>query len=414
MKIAVIGAGIVGMCTAYELVQDGHEVSIFERNASVAQEASFACAGHLFPSLSHPLALPSWPHGAWLRAVLGSSPFSLGKGGSLADLRWLMGWKAPGPQFADLAATAFELCNYSQEQLHKRSTQASLVFEQAQGNLLLWPSEAAQAQHQKRLQSLKDKGLVCQQLSPEQARAVEPALHSDVAFQGASYFPQDEVGNCRQFAHLLKDKLAQAGAKLHFSSPVLKVTSSAGVQIHTSDGSSHGVDHAIICAGTGSSALGLPGSQALPLTAVWSYSLSAPIREPLNAPRSVVQDCQNNVAITRIGARVRVTGGAEVGSRNRGNVEKTVKQLYRSLNSLFPGAADFSRSAQIWKGASQFTPDGLPLVGPSITPGIWLNLGHGQNGWTMAAGSARVVADLVASRNTEVNVARLHPGRFQP
>jgi D-amino-acid dehydrogenase len=108
-----------------------------------------------------------------------------------------------------------------------------------------------------------------------------------------------------------------------------------------------------------------------------------------------------------------VAGGAEVGSRNRGNDEKTVKQLYRCLNTLFPGAADFSRSAQLGKGASQFTPDGLPLIGPGSGPGIWLNLGHGQSGWTMAAGSARLIADQVGTRPTELDVSRLQPGRFQ-
>jgi D-amino-acid dehydrogenase len=413
MKIAVIGAGIVGMCTAFELAQDGHEVSIFERNSTVAQEASFACAGHLSPSLSHPLALPAWPHGAWLRAASARSPLSVGKGFGLTDLKWMLGWKTPGREFPANLAAAFALASYSLEQLHKRATQGALAFEQSQGNLLLWQSEAELQQHQERLKTLKELGLASQVLTAAEARALEPALQSDYAFAAASYFPGDEIGNCRQFAHLLKGKLTQIGAQLHFGTSVSNISTTTGIQIRTADGVSHSADQVVICAGTGSAALGLPGFQSLPLTTVWSYSLSAPIREPLNAPRSAVQDCRNHVTISRIGARVRVAGGAEVGSRNRGNDEKTVKQLYRCLNTLFPGAADFSRSAQLWKGASQFTPDGLPLIGPGSGPGIWLNLGHGQSGWTMAAGSARLIADQVGTRPTELDVSRLQPGRFQ-
>ena len=123
MKIAVIGAGIVGICTAFELAQEGHDVLLFERSASVVQEASFACAGHLSPSLSHPLAIPTWPDGAWLRAALARAAFSLGRGCTPSDLRWLMGWKAPGKEFPETLAAAFSLTSYSLEQLHKCAVQ---------------------------------------------------------------------------------------------------------------------------------------------------------------------------------------------------------------------------------------------------------------------------------------------------
>ena len=410
MKIAVIGAGIVGMCTAFELAQDGHEVSIFERNASVAQEASFACAGHMSPSMSHPLALPAWPHGAWLRAVCARSPFSLSRSSTLSDLKWLMKWKAPSADFPETLTTAHALANYSLEQLHKRAAQSSFSFEQSQGNMLLWQTEQQMAQHLEHLKILKDLGLVSKTLNSAEARALEPALQSEYAFAAASYFPGDEMGNCRQYAHLLKDKLTQSGAQLHFSTPVSGISTTSGVQIHTADGATHSADHVVVCAGTGSAALDLSGP--LPLTTVWSYSLSAPIREPLNAPRSAVQDCQNQITISRIGARIRVAGGAEVGMHNRGNVDRTIQQLYRSLSNLFPGAADFSRNAQLWKGASQFTPDGLPLIGSS-SPGVWLNLGHGQNGWSMATGSARLIADMVGARQPELDTTKLQPGRFR-
>jgi len=411
MKIAVIGAGIVGMCTAYELAQDGHEVIVFERNASIAQEASFACAGHLSPSLSHPLAFPSLHSGSWMRRMTHPSGVTLGKSLSLGDMRWLYGWKTADKVHAEKLASAHALAAYSQERLHALALKESLTHEQAQGQLLLWKSEAGLSLFQNQLAALKELGLASQTLTPEEARAMEPALQADFDFHAATYFPSDEIGNCRQFAHLLKDKLTDLGGQLRFNTPVSGISHAQGIQIHTTTGTAEHVDHVVICAGTGAASLA-KSSKPLPLTTVWSYSLSAPIREPLNAPRSAVQDMHTRMGISRIGARVRVSGGAELGTQKTGNNANTVKQLYRTLNTLFPGAADFSRSAQLWKGASQFTPDGLPLVGPGEAPGIWLNLGHGHNGWSMACGSARVIADLVGGRQADLDATKLHASRF--
>jgi len=412
MKIAVIGAGIVGLCTAYELVQDGHQVSVFERNSAVAQEASFACAGHLSPSLSHPLAFPHWPAGSWLRALAAPSFVTLHKGISVSDLRWLYGWKTAHKNHLDTLATAHALVSYSLERWHAASLKESLALEQSQGHLVLWQSEAALARFKARLGAMKDFGLAAQILTPDEARAAEPALQADFAFHAATYFPADEVGNCRQYAHLLKEKLNQAGAPLHFGTAVRTMTTAGtGVQVQTAGGDIYPFEQVVVCAGAESASL-TESCARLALTTLWSHSLSAPIREPLNAPRSAVQDAQRNMTITRMGARVRVAGGAALGARNNGQDATTVNHLYRTLNTLFPGAADFSRSAQVWRGASQFTPDGLPLIGNSGAPGIWLHTGHGHNGWAMACGGARIVADLMAGKATDIDATKLQPGRF--
>lgn len=411
MKIAVIGAGIVGMCTAYELVQDGHEVIVFERNASVAQEASFACAGSLSPSLSHPLAYPPPTSRSWLRNVTHASGVTLGKGFSVSDLRWLYRWKSADVAHAAALTTAHKLAAYSLDRLHAMALKESLSHEQSQGHLLLWKTDAAQAKYQEHLATLKECGLAVQALSPGEARALEPALQANYEFQSATYFPNDEIGNCRQFAHLLKEKLTQGGCQLRFGTAISEIDQSQGIQLITAIGSSEGVDQVVICAGAGSASL-TRGNKPLPLTNLWSYSLSAPIRESLNAPRSAVQDMAHRMTISRMGGRVRVSGGAELGSRKQGDNADVVKQLYRTLNTLFPGAADFSRNAQLWKGASQFTPDGLPIIGPGSNPGVWFNLGHGHNGWSMACGSARLIADLVAGRQADLDTQTLSVQRF--
>jgi len=171
------------------------------------------------------------------------------------------------------------------------------------------------------------------------------------------------------------------------------------------------VDQVVVCAGMASRAL-LAGLQRVPLTALTSYSLSVPIRESLHAPRSSVMDMRSGYAISRIGNRVRVSGGAELGRAHHGPRDRTVKQLYQTLNTLFPGAANYGRNAQVWQAATPHTPDGLPLVGPSSHLGIWLNTGHGHSGWSQACGSARMLADLVAGQAPAIPSEPLLPDRF--
>lgn len=410
MKIAVIGAGIVGICTAYELALDGHSVSVFERHGAVAEEASFACAPHQSPSLAHAMAAPAWPQSSRLRALLSPSGISLGRGTSWKDLRWLSGWKAAPKGFLERFAAAQTLARYSLERQQALTLQASLVFEQSQGQLLLFRSERDVLAYQDQLAALNAQGAAAKVLTPEEARKLEPALGSDVALHAALHLPHDAQGNCRQFAHALRDKATELGVRFHFSTAVSAVSHTPAITLHTDRLGAQQFDHIVACAGSGAASL-LAFKQA-PLTRVWSCSLSAHIREPLNAPRSAVLDGHSQVSITRLGGRIRVSGGAELGGRQHQKHGAVSKLLYQTLQTHFPGAADFSRSMQLWRGASMFSPDALPLLGPSGRPGIWLNLAHGHNGWSMACGSARLLADMIRGRPAELDTTLVQPGRF--
>ncbi len=412
MKIAVIGAGIVGICTAYELALDGHNVSVFERNAAVAEDASFACAGHLSASLSHPMAFPNWPSNSLLRDLWRSSGISLGRGITVRDLRWLRAWKAPAKDFAERLACAQSLVTYSLQRLHTIALQASLVHEESQGQLLLFKTEAAQQEQQKKLELLKALGTVGKVMTPAEVRVVEPALGADLKFHSGVFFAQDEVGNCRQFAHLLKGQLLEAGTEFHFNTPVTACSDAGGVQIQTPKGV-FSFDRVVLCAGTEGTNLIAPGFKHLPPIRLWSTTISAHIREPLNAPRSAVVDFQQQVSISRMGSRIRVSGGAALGHPGAQGNEKAKQLLFQTLQSHFPGASDYGRNMQVWQGASAYSPDALPLIGPSGSPGVWLNLAHGHNGWSMACGAARLLADLLGGKPAEIDATRLSPGRFK-
>lgn len=413
MKIAVIGAGVVGICTAYELAQDGHMVSIFERNASVAEEASFACAGNLSPSLAHPLAFPSQPATSRLRALLTPTPITVARSATLSELGWLKQWKTAAQNFSQRFAAAQRLAAYSQQRLHTLAAQMGLAHEQARGHMLLFKSENTFLGFQDQFNALKELGIVGRVFTPDEARQLEPDLSADITLHSAICYASDEVGNCRQFAQALKDKLLESGVRLHLGTTVSAIAQGAGIQLHTDTLGPLDFDQVVICAGAGSAALLGPTFRQLALTRLWSYSLSAQIKEPFSAPRSAVHDCHRQVSINRIGGRIRISGGAELGGTREVHNEKIIRLLYQALQSNFPGAADYSRSMQTWKGGSIFSPDALPLIGPAGSPGIWLNVAHGHNGWSMACGSARILADQMRGELPGVDATLVHPGRFK-
>jgi D-amino-acid dehydrogenase len=171
-------------------------------------------------------------------------------------------------------------------------------------------------------------------------------------------------------------------------------------------------DAVVICAGVASSSLLRPVGLKIPLAAVYGYSVSAAIREPLNAPRSAIMDERYKVAISRLGNRVRVAGSAELGGSAQQHRASSLQTLYKVLHDWFPGAAIQSSGVQVWKGARPMLPDGPPMVGGSGVPGVWLNLGHGSSGWALSCGSARALADLMGGHEPAVSMQGMDGGRL--
>ena len=170
-----------------------------------------------------------------------------------------------------------------------------------------------------------------------------------------------------------------------------------------------------MCAGLASAALLKPLGLKIPMAAVYGYSISAPIREPLNAPRSALMDERYKVAISRLGNRVRVAGSAEIGGSLGKHRASSIQTLYKVLHDWFPGAAQHANtgaSIQAWKGARPMLPDGPPIIGESGIPGLWLNLGHGSSGWALSCGSARALADAMAGRSADIDMDGLGIGRL--
>ena len=437
MKVAVIGAGIVGVTTAYELAADGHRVSVFERRGSVAAETSFANAGVVAPGYVTPWAEPGMPVKVLGHLLSRHAPVRVRAGFSPGTVAWLWQWwhACRLRTYQANRLRMHRLACYSRDRLHELTRHLQLDYERADGYLVLLRSAKDQALVEPGLASLAELGTRFTLIDAAQCRVVEPGLSTETALHGGIHLPDDEVGNCREFAHLLRHEAQRLGARFRFHTTVDKIIPgrqpqlvhlyTPSVDAATASGVAtpppreaqdtqpmahapitEGFDAIVVCAALGSPELLRPHGLRLPLQAVHGYSLTAPLRLRDShddiGPRSALMDERYKVAISRLGARVRVAGSAEIGGSLEHRHAGAIETLHKVLHDWFPGAAR-TEQAQVWKGARPMLPDGPPVLGASGIDGVWLNLGHGSSGWALACGSARLLADGLAGRPAAID-----------
>lgn len=411
MRIAVIGAGIVGVTTAYELAADGHEVVVFERDDAVAGGASFANAGIVSPGSVVPWAAPGMPRTLLSQLFTRDAPLHIGPGSALRLASWgWRWWRACQPEVhAANRARMVRLAEFSRDRLETLRTELRLDTERAQGHLVLLRRDPDLRRARAGIKLMSELGVPFELLDAERARLREPGLNEATPLRAAIHLPRDGVLNCRQFAHALKAQAQHLGADFRFRRTVLALRPGTPATVQTEEGEER-FDAVVVSAGAQADALLAPVGLRLPLVPVWGYSLTAPLRHVdghgLLGPQAALTDGRHDVAISRLGQRVRVAGGAEIGGRAERFNPGIVATLYKVLHDWFPGAAQLAQ-AQRWKGARAMLPDGPPVIGASGQPGLWLNLGHGGCGWALSAGSARLLADLIAGRAPAVDAQGL-------
>jgi len=417
MRVAVIGAGIVGVTTAFELAVDGHEVTVFERRAAVAEEASFANAGVVAPGYVTPWASPGMPGKIAGYLLRQHAPVRVTLPLSRQHVAWMWRWfKACDPAtYAANRARMQRLAFYSRQRMKDIREHFQFEYDRSPGYMVLLRGEKDRKLVQPSLQVLRDAQVAFKEVTADEARAIEPALNPETPFVGAVHLPADEVGNCRQFALLLKNEAQREGVRFEFNHAVDALDRAHPATLNVwalgaSAAEQRSFDAVVICGGVESPALLRPLGLRLPLVAVYGYSISAPIREPLNAPRSALMDERYKVAIARLGQRVRVAGSAEIGGDPDRKRTASINTLYKVLQDWFPGAAQLANTGagvQEWKGARPMLPDGPPAIGATGIPRVWVNLGHGSSGWALSCGSARALADLIAGRQPELDIEGL-------
>jgi D-amino-acid dehydrogenase len=418
MRVAVIGAGIIGISTAYELAMDGHEVTVFERRGAAAEETSFANAGIVAPGYIAPWAAPGMPGKVLSHLFSRHAAVKLSLPLSGRELAWMWKWfrACKLEDYLVNRSRLQRLAFYSRERLHQLSIKLQLEYEYSLGYMVLLRSEKDSQLVQPGLQVLREAGVAFRQINADEVRQIEPALNPDAAFLGAVHLPDDEVANCRQFALLLKTEAQRIGVSFEFNTVVAQLDKVQAASILIAgETSPRAFDRVVLCAGLASAQFLRPLGLKIPMVAVYGYSISAPIREPLNAPRSALMDERYKVAISRLGNRVRVAGSAEIGGSLERKRASSLQTLYKVLHDWFPGAAQLSNTGagvQEWKGARPMLPDGPPIIGNSGLPGLWLNIGHGSSGWALSCGSARALADLMAGKSADIDMEGLDISRL--
>lgn len=411
MNIAIVGAGAAGIATAHALQRDGHAVTVYDQNGSAAEGASFAPTGWLAPALLQPWSAPGLAPSPGLRR----QPALLRLGGALnrADLSWLWGWRQAGrrvrsaPESVHPALAAIErLAQYSRALRDGEGAALDQELQSQSGAMVLLRTEATLARLQPALAVLADAGVAVQQLDAAQARQLEPGLAGDFKLAGALNLPGATTANSRLWVQLQRFEAQQMGVQFVFDARVTRLRHApAGVQL-AGEAAPRLHDALVLCAGADSAALLRPLGLKLPVVGLAGYTVSAPVREPVHAPRCAVVDWDSQITLVRLGQRVRAGGGAEIGT-SAAHHAPTLQRLYDALNHWFPGGMQPSQGVQTWRGTRAMTADGAPLLGASGLPGIWLNLGHGNHGAAMAHGSGQLLADLIAGRAPAIDTSGL-------
>ena len=433
MEIAVVGAGLTGVHAALELAAQGHAVVVFERSGSVAAESSFAQGGLSAPALS-----PVWG------ALCGSQPLDLESTWfSQPGWRWAAN-KARGKAWTEtLQGALLTLAQHSLARSTVLRRQLQLDHERSEGLLLLMRDEAQARKAQPLAERWQGAGIAHQWLDAEACRLEEPGLNPDTPLHGGWLLPDAEACNGRELCLLLKQAAQRLGAHFMFHTEVrslqagkrpalthgpaaqaslpsqtqrLEAASTAGPSTLPSprEVQTHSFDAVLLCGAQPADPLLAQLGLKAALRQVWGRTLTAPLRQleafPDLGPRASLVDDRHQLSLSRLGQRVRVSGGASFQAPSRG--DKGFERLHAVLHDWFPGAIQ-AQQIQYWHGSRLMLADGLPLLGASGAEGIWLNLAHGGQGAALAAGAAQVMAALIGGREPGLDVAPFAPERLR-
>jgi D-amino-acid dehydrogenase len=420
MKTIVLGAGVIGVATAFYLREHGCDVTVIEREADVALATSFGNAGVIAPGYVTPWAAPGMPAKILKYLFRPASPLIFRPTLDAAQWRWIAHWlrECDLERFKVNKQRMQRIAYYSRECLHEFRATHPFEYGRSQGYLQLFRSEYDVALAQPALAILRDAGIAHRELSGAQCTAIEPGLRwARAAPYAGLYLPEDEAGDCAAFTRELRAVCEARGVRFRFDTRVaaldVRGRTARGVHVESAHGSETLQAHAVVvAAGVDSAELLAPVGIKVPLYPVKGYSATLPVVDDEKAPRAALMDEAYKTAITRFGPNLRVAGTAELGSRHTTLREQALRTLLKVLDDWFPHASAPS-SAQFWVGRRPMVPDGAPLLGPCGIESLWLNLGHGSTGWAMSLGSGRVVADLVMQRKPEIDLDGLTIARYR-
>jgi D-amino-acid dehydrogenase len=414
MRVIVLGAGVIGVTTAWYLNRAGHEVTVLERNAAPACETSFANGGQISVSHAEPWANPSapWKVLKWLGRD--DAPLLFRLRADPAQWRWLMRFllECRAQRSRANMIQLLRLGTHSRACLQQLRRELGLDYDQrTQGILHFYTDEREFDAAVEPARVMRELGCERRVIGREEVLRIEPAMASIAPrIVGATYTSEDESGDVHRFTTALAGHAAKAGVVFRHGVRVQALHASGGgidsVEVAREDGGYETLraDAYVVALGSHSTALLRGAGIDVPVYPAKGYSATLPVTDESRAPTVSLTDDEYKLVFSRLGSRLRVAGTAELNGHslalNRTRCEAIVK---RALE-IFPGCSR-PELASYWAGLRPATPGNVPLIGPSRLKRLFLNTGHGTLGWTHACGSGQALAELVSGRRPDVDFA---------
>ena len=418
MRVIVLGAGLLGVTSAYYLQQQGHEVTVIDRQATPGAETSFANGGQISVSHAEPWANPSAPLKVlqWLGQEDAPLLFRL-----RADMRqWLWGLSflrnCTPERTRHNIRQIVSLGTYSRSALQQLRRDTGIQYDQrTQGILHFYtdPKEFDGALGP--AEQMRQLGCERQVISADEAVRIEPALrHIRPQLAGATYTAEDESGDANLFVRELAKLCERAGVPFQMGAHITALRTAGGeidhVELTNAEGRFERMrgDAYVLAMGSFSPLLAQPLGIRLPIYPAKGYSVTLPVKDARLAHQVSLTDDEYKLVFSRYtsaqGDRLRIAGTAELNGYDRNLNQVRCEAIVRRVEQLFPGAGDTTR-AEFWTGLRPATPSNVPLIGRTQLPNLFLNTGHGTLGWTHSCGSGKALADIVSGRVPEVDFA---------
>lgn len=402
MKAIVLGAGIVGITTAYELNREGHDVTVIDREALPASFTSYGNAGLFAPAHSYAWSSPAAPK--ILMKSLWRNDQALRFRPNLDPAFWSWMWRFWNQCTAEKAALnttrKVRLSNYSQQVFHETLARTPIKFDGRQDGLLyFYRNKSVFETAAAKSEILQKNGCPIETLDVAGVIAKEPALeHVKGEIAGGLFAKNDESGDCRLFARNMGEWLKQQGVKFQFGTTIqgFDIEGDRIAGVITDKGKVMG-DIYVLSLGIYSPHIARQLGVDLPIYPVKGYSITVPIGGRNNPPRIGGVDEENLTAYCPMGDRMRVTATAEFAGYSNAHKPEDFRHMLKVIKTLFPDGADYSK-IEYWAGLRPMTPEGTPILGQGRHKNLWYNTGQGHMGWTMSHAGARITADLVAGR----------------
>jgi len=418
MRVTVLGAGVVGVTSAWYLAADGHEVTVIERQPLPAQETSFANGGQISVSHAEPWANPQAPFKALKWMGREDAPLLWRLRADPAQWAW-------GLRFLRECTVARARANVgaivrlglaSRTALQSLRPELAHEYDNRERGILHFYTDPAEFEH-----ALPQAALMrefgCDRVPKTAAEclAIEPALAgSRVPVVGGTYTAGDESGDARRFTEALAQHAAARGVRFRYGEAVTALLREgdrfAGARL--ASGETLSADMTVLALGSYSPLLLRPLGVRLPVYPAKGYSATLTLPAGVAAPSVSLTDDGHKIVISRLGQTLRVAGTAEFNGYDTSLNAARCAALLNRTREIFPALAAV-RQVDYWAGLRPATPGNVPLIGDMAAAGLaglWLNTGHGTLGWTLSCGSARLLADLAAGRDPGFEA---RPYRFQ-